>query len=172
MPTTAMPPTISAPKILASRKQYRTCHIHLPDSPQKFPAIAFEGEYYGFFKAVPSRQKTLRVAECLQQKGEAIVITQTPKGYVLWALEPDAYQKPSHQYPTCKIRVPDLEGLIDAIFADNRYYSLFQEAPDSAQHDRIITILESRGDRSITTQTKTGYAVWVWEPEAKLVSFS
>ena len=165
----SMSASIATPQVLTSRQQYLTCHLHLPDMPQKFPGILFAGQYYSFFKAFPTLQKTVQVSESLQRKDEVVVITQTPKGYVLWVMEPDAYQQPA-QYPICKIRVPDLEEEVAAIVVDNRYYSLFQEVPDSQQRDRILAILEQRGDRSIITRTRGGYSIWVLEPVARLIA--
>lgn len=182
-------PVVSSISILFSRKQYRCCHIRVPDMEERLPAIAANGRYYSFLKAIQGKQQALKIAANLQHRGEEIAVTQTPKGYVIWGWEPDADEivrdrnrrlakappsaAPStpildspRQYRLCRIRVPDLEGPLSAIVFEDRYYSHFQVVQDLDQLQRVAAILRNRGDQMIATQTEKGYTIWVWEPGA------
>jgi len=77
-------------KIIQSRSQYHPCHIRVPDLERPVPAIRVGREYYSFFKAVQSAEKTLKITAKLGNLGEDTVITQTPKAYIVWVKEPDA----------------------------------------------------------------------------------
>lgn len=71
--------------------EYRTCHICLPDMQQRLPAIVVEEQYYSYFKTVKDRDKALKVVAKLFENKDDALITQTPKGYNIWVLEPTAY---------------------------------------------------------------------------------
>ena len=181
--------------ILISRQHYRCCHIQVPDMDQPLPAIFVNHQYYSFLKAVKEKLKAQQTAANLEQRGEQVAITQTPKGYTLWVLEPDAQRavsrrqnqplpqspkpQPSEstlgpvtildsprQYQLCWIRVPDLAEPLVAIIVAGQYYSRFQSLQDREQLQRVVSVLESRGDQSVTTRTTEGYIVWVREPDA------
>ncbi|PZD74014.1 hypothetical protein C1752_01676 [Acaryochloris thomasi RCC1774] len=81
------------PKILRSRKAYRTCHIYVPDSADRLAAISTGSHLYSFFRALTDREKAIAVVTKLFKKGESTVITCTPKAYVIWVLEPEASLK-------------------------------------------------------------------------------
>jgi len=71
--------------------EYRTCHICVPDSDERMPAILVNRQYYSFFKSVKERVKALNMTVKLQEKGNDALIVKTPKGYSIWILEPTAY---------------------------------------------------------------------------------
>ncbi len=78
-------------KLLMERRQYRTCHIRVPDLEQHLSAIqAGENEFYSFYRVFPDSLKLLSVVGKLGNKGDRMAITQSPKGYTLWVQEPDA----------------------------------------------------------------------------------
>lgn len=87
----AIPPSTNTPcKILASRSQYQTCHIRVPDLDKRLAAIFFDCHYYSLFKVVDEVQQALQIVRRLSYRGEETVITKTEKGYGLWILEPEA----------------------------------------------------------------------------------
>lgn len=77
--------------ILTSRKQYRPCHIRVPDLEKPLVAIAFNGNYYSLFKVVEDVQQAKQLIIRLSHRGDATVITKSVKGYGLWVLEPEGY---------------------------------------------------------------------------------
>jgi len=179
------------PKILESRSQYRACHICLPGETQRMAAIVFDDRFYSLFKVVKHRQKALELCSRLAARGTETLITQTPKGDVIWTLEPDAYVEvkpnsspakappdlslPSYrmlesrsEYRACHIRVPDLDKPLAALMVDSRFYGLFKIV-DTQQHAiDLAARLERKGNESVITRVSQGYSVWVLEPEARL----
>ena len=78
-----------ASKIL-HRNSVKTCHIVLPDTPKPIGAIAYDNKLYSFVKAYPIQAVAERAVDRLIQHGNQVVLTETPKGLVLWVFEPDA----------------------------------------------------------------------------------
>jgi len=76
--------------VLASREQYQTCRISLPETSDRVLAILFDGQYYRFVKVVVDREQALRLAVRLEQRGEPAVLTDIGDRYAVWALEPAA----------------------------------------------------------------------------------
>ncbi|WP_199336732.1 hypothetical protein [Oscillatoria sp. FACHB-1407] len=172
-----------APKIIESRQQYRSCHIHVPHSEQRLPAIFFNNAYYSFFKVEKDKNRAVELSIRLHRRGETTIITNVSRGYVIWIEEAEA--KPSKpvqnsskcttsykiltspsQYQPCHIRVPDLNKPIAAIRSDGKYYSLFKITDDTQQAVQLIKRLSARGEETIITKTVKGYGIWVFEPEA------
>jgi len=77
-------------KIIQSKNQYHTCRIKVPDLEKPVAAVCVDQEYYSFFKAVESADKTLEIVAKLGNVGDSTVITKTPKGYAIWVKEPNA----------------------------------------------------------------------------------
>jgi hypothetical protein len=69
------------------------------------------------------------------------------------------------EYQTCRIRVPNRQQRLLAIFVDDRYYSFFRIEPDRETVRDILTKLGQKLEKAIVTQTVKGYAIWTWEPE-------
>lgn len=80
-------------QILESRQQYKTCRIKVPHLKRSLFAIEFNGKYYSFLRAEPTQEKVLEVIAKLEPSLQKTVITKTERGYVIWALEPEAYLK-------------------------------------------------------------------------------
>lgn len=178
-----------AVKILNSRQQYRSCHVHTPDDRQPLAAIEVGGQYYSFFRAESSEDRAVEVAIKLQYRGDVTVITRIPKGFSIWVLEPEA--QPLHplrspknpldkedlphptqilvsrsQYQLCHICVPDMEQRLAAIFYYGKYYSLFKTVDDVQQALRLQEKLDQRGDAVMITKTAKGFGLWILEPDA------
>ncbi len=179
------PPTVP----LLSRQQYRSCHIWVPDIPERQPAILVGIKYYSLFKVTKSKAEALELINKLSRKQQEVAVTAIPKGFGIWLYEPDAIADdlirtqpklelttPSasekilvsrDQYQSCYIRVPDLDKPLVAIAVNNKYYALFKAVPDQSQALLLLEKLEQRGDNTVITRTTTGYAVWVQEIDAQ-----
>nr|OEJ74748.1 hypothetical protein BH720_13170 [Desertifilum tharense IPPAS B-1220] len=77
--------------MLVSRSQYQPCHIRVPDLKHKLPAVQFEGAYYSLFRIEPDFKLALERIQALKQRNDKALVTPSPKGYVLWVLEPEAF---------------------------------------------------------------------------------
>lgn len=80
-------------QILESRQHYKTCRINVPHLKRSLFAIEVNGQYYSFLRAEPTEEKVLEVIAKLEPSLQKTVITKTDKGYVVWALEPEASLK-------------------------------------------------------------------------------
>lgn len=76
-------------KLLVSREQYQTSRIKVPHLERRLFVLQFQDEYYSFFRAEKTKDKVLEVMAKLDHRVEKTVITQTEKGYAIWAKEPD-----------------------------------------------------------------------------------
>jgi len=190
-PQSAMASPQHTPKILASRSQYRACHICLPGETQRIPAVMVDDRLYSLFKVVKHRPKALELCARLAARGSETVITQTPKGDAIWTLEPDAYvavkeqtppAKPMlemglpsyrilesrNEYRACHVRVPDLDKPLAALMVDGRFYGLFKIVDTQPQALDIAARLGRKGNDAVITRVAQGYSVWVLELEARL----
>lgn len=182
--------SFSEPKIL-SRREYRSCHVYLPDSDERTAAIQVSSRYYSFFQFHRDQKRSLELAQKLTQRGYSVVITQAPKGFGLWILETTAQPAQrqasvtaqsnslssplpykvltgSSQYRPCHIQVPDLDKRLAAIQHDGKFYSLFKAVTDIEEANQMIRRLANRGDGAVVTQTAKGLVIWIEEPEARL----
>ena len=74
------------------------------------------------------------------------------------------------QYQRCRIQVPHLQEQLYAIEFDNRFYSLLSAGISKEQAIAAISQLNQAERPAILTQMNQGYAVWVFEPQAQLLS--
>lgn len=182
-----MPPQVAsdsllplpAVRVIESRHQYQPCHIQTPDVEARVAAIELDGKYYSFFRVEANQSAALKLASRLQQRGDVPIVTQIPKGYAIWVLEPDARRvsastasykilQEQNQYRLCYIRVPDLEKPLAAILFEGKYYSSFRTIEDLQPAQQIIQKLSHRGDKIVVTKTADGFGIWVLEPDATL----
>jgi len=171
------------------RAQYRSCHIQLPDDHQRLAAICVNGKYYGFFKLVKDRQKTLQVAARLVYRGNDVMITETVKGDILWVYEPDAQTKtlpPNspirkvsddglwrileslQDYQVCQICVPDVAKPLEAIVVDHKYYGFMRRVRSEEEAIEFANRLAKKGNESIITKRDRTCAIWILEPDATI----
>ena len=174
-------------QILKSSSEYSRCQIWVPDLTDPLAAINVGDKYYSLLKVVPDEQKAVEIAERLVKRGDNVVLTATPKGCAIWVWEAQAHlkstQKPSEpassptdpanypildrsQYQPCKIKVPDVKKPLAAIEVSGKYYSFFKNFPDRDKALNIAEQLSSEGDKVLLTQTRKGYMIWVFEPDA------
>ena len=74
------------------------------------------------------------------------------------------------QYQRCRIQVPHLQEQNYAIEFDDQFYSLLTASVPKEQALAAIEQLAQEERAAILTRMNQGYAVWVLEPQAKLVS--
>lgn len=84
---TAPTPT---PTPIVDRRLVRTCHITLPDTPKPISAIAYNNKLFSYVKFYPTLEAAQRASARMIKHGNQAVLTQVPRGLVLWVLEPDA----------------------------------------------------------------------------------
>jgi hypothetical protein len=80
--------TTGAP--IVDRWMVKGCHIYLPDTPKPVSAICYNNLLYSYVKLCPNLEAAQRAAGRLMERGNRVVLTQVPKGLVLWVLEVDA----------------------------------------------------------------------------------
>lgn len=181
-------------KILGDRRTYVSCHIRVPDVDHRLPAIALDGKFYSFLKAFKDAKKALTVASRLGKREDEAAITLTSRGYVLWALEPQArFVPPAHEpkfslrpafgppaclllsnsqsYERCLLRVADLDKTIAGIRFQDSLYSVFRVETGAESTINLISKLANRGDMTLLELTQDGqYLVAIQEPTALLAS--
>jgi hypothetical protein len=81
-------PTFSC--LTLDQSAIKTCHIYLPDFPKPVGAIVHNNQFYSYVKFYPTLEAAQRGVERMIKLDNAVVLTQVPKGLVLWVLEPDA----------------------------------------------------------------------------------
>ncbi|MFE4104737.1 hypothetical protein [Almyronema epifaneia] len=74
------------------------------------------------------------------------------------------------QYQRCRIQVPHLQEQLYAIEFDQQFYSLLSAGLSKAQALAAIEQLSQEDRAAILTRMNQGYAVWVQESQAQLVS--
>lgn len=89
-PTPAQLNTLAMPPLVLAQQSVRRCHVHLPGMPKPTSAIAYNGQYYAYVRFFPTLEGAKRPLERLQARGNAVILTKVPKGFVLWVWEPDA----------------------------------------------------------------------------------
>jgi hypothetical protein len=77
-------------KLFLAREDYQTCHIQIQDTQERLAAIAVGPQLFSFFKTITNRDKALDIVGRLYDNGNDALITQTPKAYIIWILEPEA----------------------------------------------------------------------------------
>jgi hypothetical protein len=76
--------------LILDRRSVKTCHILLPDEPKAIGGIIHEQKLFGFVRAYADWESAKRGIDRLEKLGNTVVLTRTPRGLVLWVLEPDA----------------------------------------------------------------------------------
>lgn len=176
--------------ILQNRQQYRSCYVTLADEAKPIAAIEYQDAYFSFFKTVADRSRAEQLAAKLLNKGNSLVMVEIPRGVSLWIHEPDAQpvlRQPKRRgdrvssdpvavlgvngnYRPCQIQVPDLDKPLTGLVYANQYYSLLRMVRDMAQAQSLAQRLISRGNQALITENSYGYSVWVWEPDAQVLT--
>lgn len=81
--------TLAEARVLDSR-EVQHCHITAPDLPRPTGAIAYGGQLYSYLRLFPTLEAAQRAAARSMGRGNQVLLTRVPKGFVLWILEPEA----------------------------------------------------------------------------------
>lgn len=161
-------------KLLMERRQYRTCHIRVPDLEQHLSAIqAGDDEFYSFYRVFPEEMKLLHIVGKLGNRGDHMAITRSPKGYTLWVQEPDATllsgagakQAPQEDtayarflpvnaiYHPCMVEVPEGRRYLSLAIDDN-YYRFFKLEKDFQRVMNVAGRLSRQGSEVLIATAK------------------
>ncbi|HEY9736361.1 MAG TPA: hypothetical protein V6D06_08765 [Trichocoleus sp.] len=180
-------------KFLVARESYIACHIRVPDVPQRIPAIALDGRFYSFFRAVPEAAKALAIATRLGKRDDEIAITLNRRGYSIWVNETQANYAPPASDPRhslkpafgpasclilgdpmsfsrCTLTVPDLAQSVDGLSYSGRFYSIFRQTSDAAEAIAIAAKLAQKGDETLMTINPEGIVIAVREINAAIAA--
>lgn len=174
--------------ILTNRARYYTCFITIPDEAKPIAGIEVIGKFYSFARFCPDQDQAFETTSRLLDRQRLSIITQTPKGYVVWRWEPKAVLVTDQTHktkapegfckvlrtqvkvPTCEIQVPDLDKPLTAIRVSGQFYALLKAVPDESAAIALGTQMSQWGDRILVTPKRTGFALWIYEAEAQLRS--
>ncbi len=188
----AAPTQAMACKLLFDRDLYTPCHIRVPDTNHRLPAIYVDNQFYSFFKAIPDARKTLEVITRLGKRDNAAAITPTRRGYAIWVHEEEArYAPPARQpgygirpvfgptpclvvtdpaaYRPCRLQVPDVTKSLNALAYDNQYYSVFKQETDAAKVLEIAAKLTRRGDETLLVIEPPTFTLALLETNGRLL---
>lgn len=73
-------------------------------------------------------------------------------------------------YTTCHIFASEDGHRSPAIALDGNFYSFFRSLDDPEKVLSILRKLSAKGDATVMTPTRRGYAIWVHEPSAELMA--
>jgi hypothetical protein len=174
--------------ILTNRARYHTCFITIPDEAKPVAGIEVIGKYYSFARFCPDQTQAFETTSRLLDRDRLSIITQSPKGYVVWRWEPESILvtdqtaklkaqngfckvlKIQTKVPTCEIQVPDLDKPLTAIRVSGQFYALLKGVPDEAAAIALGTQMSQWGDRILVTPKRTGFSLWIYEAQAQLLS--
>ncbi|NJL86719.1 MAG: hypothetical protein HC886_13280 [Leptolyngbyaceae cyanobacterium SM1_1_3] len=74
------------------------------------------------------------------------------------------------QYQRCRIQVPHLQEQLYAIEFNEQFYRLLSASISKAQALAAVEQMAQEDHAAVLTRMNEGYAVWVLEPQTKLVS--
>ncbi|MGF1458426.1 MAG: hypothetical protein ACFBSG_05305 [Leptolyngbyaceae cyanobacterium] len=86
------------------------------------------------------------------------------------SLQPTKLLGQREDYTTCHILLPEEGERLPAIALDGHFYSFFRSLDDPQKILRILLKLSAKGERTVMTPNKRGYAIWVHEPTAVLAT--
>ncbi|NMF84449.1 hypothetical protein [Nodosilinea sp. P-1105] len=179
-------------KLLLDRGLYTPCHIWVPDIDHRLPAIYVDNQFYSFFKTTTQASKALDVMARLGRRDDYVALTQTVRGYAVWAHEPGARYAPPDRNPGYRVypvfgpkpclllthpsayqlqrlRVPDMANPIDGLLYQGQGYSIFKQGQTV---DKLLTTaakLAQRGDHPLIAFTASTCLLAVLEPGSEVV---
>lgn len=191
-PLATLPTSAIACKLLFDRDLYTPCHIRVPDTDHRLSAVYVDNQFYSFLKIVPEARKAIDVIARLGKRDEIAALTQTRRGYAVWAHEPGARYAPPHRQPgygirpmlgpqpcllvadenayqTCRLQVPDVSKSLMALTYNNRYYSFFKQDTDAAKVLDLAAKLARRGDETLLVIEPPMFTLALVEPNGRMV---
>ncbi|MGD1907904.1 MAG: hypothetical protein ACFB0C_18215 [Leptolyngbyaceae cyanobacterium] len=185
--------TCESVKILTDRDQYSTCHVTIPGESERLPAVALNGQFYSFFRSSADLTTTFKLVVKLTQRGDAVVLTQTKMGHVIWLIEPDAQVASSSAkarsvtpnfgpadcwilrdrqsgYQPCTLKVPDLPETVPGLAMGQKLFSFYRRDRDGSNALKLAGRLTQRGDEVVVLLAQDTYVLCVREPVATVAS--
>jgi hypothetical protein len=178
-------------KLLSQREDYVTYHIHLHDDPHRLPAIALDGRFYSFFRALDHPDKAINLLVKLSARGDQTVLTPTRQGYAVWVYESTGHvalplnqKMPRRLLPTlspadcwvirdnqpgyrlCTLKVPDLPDAVPGLANGLKLYSLYRRETDAANLLKLAARLAQRGDELVILKRPDGLVLYIYEAGA------
>jgi hypothetical protein len=86
------------------------------------------------------------------------------------SLQPVKLLAQRDEYTTCHIYVPGDSHRLPAIALDGNFYSFFRSIDDSSKTLNMLLKLSVKGNQTVMTPTRRGYAIWVYEAGALLAT--
>ncbi len=179
MPSTqeAEAPVTLAPLVILSPKSVSFCHVSIPDHSRPCSALRYQDHYYLFVRVFADRAKAQEVAKRLTTKGDAVVLTELPKGYGLWVLEPTAQPVAERQLVItspravrfCHLQIPGQPKPCSGLEYGGQLYLFVRVFPDRAKAEEMAKRQIAKGNPVVLTAMFKGYGFWVLEPDAVLV---
>ncbi|MBE9138771.1 hypothetical protein IQ254_16485 [Nodosilinea sp. LEGE 07088] len=183
--------TAMACKLLFDRDLYTACHVQVPDIDHRLSALYVDSQFYSFLKVVPEARKVIDVVMRLNKRDNSAAVTQTRRGYTIWAHEPNArHAPPTHKpgygmrpvfgpkdcliladptaYQTCRLQVPDVSKPLMALTYNNRYYSFFKQDANANRLLDIAAKLARRGDETLLVVEPNQFILALLEPRGQL----
>jgi hypothetical protein len=172
--------------ILTNRARYHTCFITIPDEPKPVAGIMVIGQYYSFARFCPDLDQAFATTSRLLDRERRSLITQSPKGYLVWRWEPVAQLtkrglprtkttgfckvlRTQEKIPTCQIQVADLDKPLTAIRVSGHFYALLTSVATEAAAIQLGQQMSQWGDRILVTPKRKGFSLWIDEAGAQLL---
>ncbi|MFM2431894.1 MAG: hypothetical protein RLZZ511_3107 [Cyanobacteriota bacterium] len=172
--------------ILTNRARYHTCFITIPDEPKPVAGITLIGQYYSFARFCPNLDQAFATTSRLLDRERRSLITQSPKGYLVWRWEPVAQltkrvlprkQPPGFckilrtpsKIPTCQIQAADLDKPLTAIRVSGDFYALLTGVATEDGAIQLGNQMSQWGDRILVTPKRKGFSLWIYEAGAQLL---
>lgn len=70
--------------------EYTTCRIRVSSMQRRQFAIQVAGQYYGFFRLLPTKEAALETADFLSRRQHHVMVTPVEQQYAVWVWQPEA----------------------------------------------------------------------------------
>jgi hypothetical protein len=174
--------------ILTNRRRYHTCFLRLPGEDKPIAGIEVIGKYYSYARLCPTREKAFETTSRLLDKKRLSIITEAPKGFVVWMWEPQAtitqltakestltkkgfcklLKLEGSTVPTCEIQTADLDKPLTAIMVSGQFYALLKSVGNREEASDLGRRMSQRGAKILVTPRKRGFSLWIHEPNAQV----
>lgn len=80
------------PELIALTQDYSTCRIWVQHLHRRLFAIQIEGQFYSFFRLLPTQESARQTALQLSETLNRIIITPVEQDYAVWVWQPEAVE--------------------------------------------------------------------------------
>lgn len=84
------PPDVEPGSVMKLSGDYPTCRIWTNQRRRRLFALHIEGQYYGFFRLLPTSEAAMETAQQLSRRHHRVVVTAVEQQYAVWVWEPEA----------------------------------------------------------------------------------